>query len=85
MQIPVDGHTLLVLPGFALVFNVASRKTDTPHCPRSDQARGRGGRGNRGGRAQGRTANAAAASNDATPAPPAEYFDADTATTMSDF
>ena len=85
MQIPVDGHTLLVSPGFALVFNVASRKTDTPQRPRSDQARGRGGRGNRGGRAQGRPANAAAASDDATPPPPADYYDADTATTMSDF
>ena len=84
MQIPVDGHTLLVSPGFALVFNVASRKTDTPQRPRSDQARGRGGRGNRGGRTPNRPANAAAASDETTPAQPADYYDADTATTMSD-
>ena len=83
MQIPVDGHTLLVSPGFTLVFNVASRKTDIPQRQRSDQARGRGCRGNRG--ASDDTANASAASDDTPSAPLADYYDADTATTMSDF
>ena len=57
MRIPQDGYTLLVPPGFALVFNNTQKKTDNHARPRSDQ-RGRGGRGGRG---RGRTALAAAA------------------------
>ena len=87
MQIPVDGHTILVSPGFALCFNIAPRKTDnnTPR-PRSDQDRARGSRGERGGRG-GRNKGRPAVANITSDAPADTYvadYDADTITTMSD-
>ena len=88
MQIPVDGYTLLVSPGFAPVFNMAPRRTEnTTQRPRHDQARGRGrgGRGGRGGRARGRSAVANAVANDAPTDTYVADYDADTVTTMFGF
>ena len=85
IRIPQDGHTLLVPPGFALVFNTHNKKPD--HYPRSrpEQSRGRGGRGGRGGKGRGRPAVAATAAEDVTADPYTADYDADTVTTMSDF
>ena len=80
MRIPQDGYTLLVPPGFVLVFNNSQKKTDNPLRPRSDQ-RGRSGRGGRG---RGRSAVAAAAQYDNTAETYIDNYDHDTLTTESD-